>query len=154
MHPLGGTRDNRFTAEAHRSGFEARQARADQKAAELAPAIAELRAAGVTSLRGIARALNERGIQPPSRSRLAGDAGAAVVGAVASVARRAPMQAETLLVMVVVVGCLDDRFHESNHIGRHHGFLVNPCVAATSLPFSLLGIRFEPSKRPTSAHRS
>jgi hypothetical protein len=45
---------------------------------------------------------------------------------------------------------LDDRFHESNHIGRHHGFLVNPCVAATSLQFSLLSIRFEPSKRPTS----
>jgi hypothetical protein len=59
------TRDNRFTPEAHRSGFEARQARADQKTAELAPAVAELRAAGVTSLRGIARALNERGIQPP-----------------------------------------------------------------------------------------
>jgi hypothetical protein len=59
------TRDNRFTPEAHRSGFEARQARADQKAAELAPTIAGLQAAGVTSLRGIARALNERGIQPP-----------------------------------------------------------------------------------------
>jgi hypothetical protein len=59
------TRDNRFTPEAHRSGFEARQVRADQKAAELAPAIAALRAAGVTSLRGIARALNDRGISPP-----------------------------------------------------------------------------------------
>jgi hypothetical protein len=39
--------------------------RADQKAADLAPTIAELQAAGVMSLRGIARALNERGIQPP-----------------------------------------------------------------------------------------
>jgi hypothetical protein len=48
------TRDNRFTPAAHRSGFEARQARANQKAAEnLAPTIAELQAAGVTSLRGI-----------------------------------------------------------------------------------------------------
>jgi hypothetical protein len=59
------TRDQRFIPAAHRSGFEARQVRADQKAAELAPTIAELQAAGVTSLRGIARALNERGIHPP-----------------------------------------------------------------------------------------
>jgi hypothetical protein len=28
---------------------------------------------------------------------------------------------------------LDDRFHESNHIGCHRRFLVSPCVAATSL---------------------
>jgi hypothetical protein len=59
------TRDNRFTPAAHRSGFEGRQARANQKAADLARTIAELQAAGVTSLRGIARALNERGISPP-----------------------------------------------------------------------------------------
>jgi predicted flap endonuclease-1-like 5' DNA nuclease len=46
----------------HRAGREAGIARANQKAAELAPVIAELRAAGVTSLRAIAVALNERGI--------------------------------------------------------------------------------------------
>jgi hypothetical protein len=56
------TRDNRFTPAAHRSGFEARQERANQKATDLAPTIAELQAAGVTSLRGIAAALNERGM--------------------------------------------------------------------------------------------
>jgi hypothetical protein len=49
---------------------------------------------------------------------------------------------------------LHDRLHESNHIGRHHGFLVNPCVAATSLQSSLLGIRFEPSKRPTGGWKA
>jgi DNA-binding transcriptional LysR family regulator len=55
------TRDNRFTPAAHRSGFEARQARANQKAAEnLAPTIAELQAAGVTSLRGIANVAEGR----------------------------------------------------------------------------------------------
>jgi hypothetical protein len=41
---------------------EKRRARAAQAAADLAPVIAELRASGVTSLRGIAAALNERGI--------------------------------------------------------------------------------------------
>jgi hypothetical protein len=49
------TGDNRFTPAAHRSGFQAHQVRANQKAAYLAPTIAELQAAGVTSLRGIAR---------------------------------------------------------------------------------------------------
>ena len=41
---------------------EARQAHADREAAKLAPILKELQAAGVTSLRGIAAALNERGI--------------------------------------------------------------------------------------------
>jgi hypothetical protein len=63
------TRDNRFTPEAHRSGFETRQARADQKAADLAPTIAELRAAGVTSLNGSADALNARGVPTAAGSR-------------------------------------------------------------------------------------
>jgi hypothetical protein len=45
-----------------RAGLVARQARANQKAADLAPIIAELRAAGITSLNGITEALNERGI--------------------------------------------------------------------------------------------
>jgi DNA invertase Pin-like site-specific DNA recombinase len=41
---------------------EAVQARVDARASDLASIIAELRAAGVTSLRGIAKALTERGI--------------------------------------------------------------------------------------------
>jgi hypothetical protein len=41
---------------------EARQTRADKRAAKLAPSLKELQAAGVTSLRGIAGALNKRGI--------------------------------------------------------------------------------------------
>jgi hypothetical protein len=43
---------NQFTPAARHSIREARRARADQAIAELAPIIAELRAAGVTSLRG------------------------------------------------------------------------------------------------------
>ena len=43
-------------------GVEALQARADAKAADLAPIIAELQAAGKTSLRAIATGLNEVGI--------------------------------------------------------------------------------------------
>jgi hypothetical protein len=45
-----------------RTGLVARQTRANKHAADLAPIIAELRAAGITSLTGIAEALNERGI--------------------------------------------------------------------------------------------
>jgi hypothetical protein len=51
-----------ITPAAQRAGTEARIARADQKAAELAPVVAELRAAGITSLTGIAAALNKRGV--------------------------------------------------------------------------------------------
>jgi hypothetical protein len=43
-------------------GVEALQARADAKAADLAPVIKELQAAGKTSLRAIAEGLNEQGI--------------------------------------------------------------------------------------------
>jgi hypothetical protein len=43
----------------------ARPARADAKAANLASVIAELQSAGVTSARGLARALTERGIPTP-----------------------------------------------------------------------------------------
>jgi hypothetical protein len=50
-----------FSAARH-STSDARRVRADAAAADLAPVIAELQAAGVTSLRGIATALNERGI--------------------------------------------------------------------------------------------
>jgi hypothetical protein len=39
-----------------------RRGGSDKRAAELAPIVKEIRASGVTSLRGIAAALNERGI--------------------------------------------------------------------------------------------
>jgi hypothetical protein len=45
-----------------RSAREIRRARTDQRVADLAPVIAELRASGVTSLHGIANELNRRGI--------------------------------------------------------------------------------------------
>jgi hypothetical protein len=50
------------TAAIRISFIEAQRQRTDLAVALLAPVIAELRASGVTSLRGIAGALNERGI--------------------------------------------------------------------------------------------
>jgi hypothetical protein len=47
---------------------KARIARADARAAELAPVIAELRAAGIKSLNRIAVALDERGVPTPAGS--------------------------------------------------------------------------------------
>jgi hypothetical protein len=52
-----------ITPAARRAGAEASRARANQKAAELASVIAELWAAGTTSLSGIAAALNARGVR-------------------------------------------------------------------------------------------
>jgi hypothetical protein len=75
---------HRFAPAARHSVREARRARADQAIADLIPIIAELRAAGVTSVRGIAAALNERGI--PNRGRLrslVSHASGAAAGAVA-----------------------------------------------------------------------
>jgi hypothetical protein len=57
-----------FTRAAQRAGWEARTARANKRAADLAPIIAELQASGITSKQGIAAALNERGIQTPRGS--------------------------------------------------------------------------------------
>jgi hypothetical protein len=51
-----------ITAAVRISSIEARRQRTDLAVADLAPVIADLRASGVTSLRGIAAALNERGI--------------------------------------------------------------------------------------------
>jgi hypothetical protein len=51
-----------FTPAARRASLQARRARANKRATDLAPIIAELRAAGITSLTGIAEALEERGI--------------------------------------------------------------------------------------------
>jgi hypothetical protein len=47
---------------------KARTARAHRAAADLAPIIADLRAAGVTSLNGIAAGLNERRVPTPAGS--------------------------------------------------------------------------------------
>jgi hypothetical protein len=55
-------RSNRAALHAAR---EARQARADERAAKLAPLINALQAAGITSLKGIAKALSERGVPTP-----------------------------------------------------------------------------------------
>jgi hypothetical protein len=50
------------TAAVRISSEEARRRRTDRAVAALAPVIAELRASGVTSLRGIAAEFNKRGI--------------------------------------------------------------------------------------------
>jgi hypothetical protein len=69
MSGLRGDRVNRFTPAARRAGVEARQARADARAADLAPIVAELQAAGLTTLEGVAAALNDRGVPTPSGHR-------------------------------------------------------------------------------------
>jgi hypothetical protein len=53
-----------ITPAAQRAGTEARIARANQKVAELAPVIAELRVARITTPTGIAAALIARGVRP------------------------------------------------------------------------------------------
>ena len=71
-HPMtapqwsGGSRPKpAFTPAALQASLETRQTRADEGAASLAPFISELRAAGVTTLKGIAAALNKRGVRTP-----------------------------------------------------------------------------------------
>jgi hypothetical protein len=53
------------------AGRKARTARADARASELASIIAELREAGVTSLRAIAAKLSRKGVPPPLARRVA-----------------------------------------------------------------------------------
>jgi hypothetical protein len=53
---------------AQRAAIKVVRARADERAAKVAPVIKALRAKGVTSLHGIAEALNERRVPTP-RSR-------------------------------------------------------------------------------------
>jgi DNA invertase Pin-like site-specific DNA recombinase len=65
---LGGYRGAKLTAKARMAGCAARTARATARAPDLAPTIAALQASGVTSLRGIAAALNERSI-PTARGQ-------------------------------------------------------------------------------------
>jgi DNA invertase Pin-like site-specific DNA recombinase len=59
---LGGFRGFMPTARMHKLSAEVRQERADSRAADIAPIIKELQAAGKTSLRAIAAGLNEQGI--------------------------------------------------------------------------------------------
>jgi DNA invertase Pin-like site-specific DNA recombinase len=59
---LGGNRGVVISKEAREKARKAIAKRADARAADLAPTIAELRAAGKTTLRAIAAGLNERGI--------------------------------------------------------------------------------------------
>jgi hypothetical protein len=58
-------RANCFPPWARRAAREARQARADESAANVAPIVKALQAAGLTSLNGIATALNARGVRTP-----------------------------------------------------------------------------------------
>jgi DNA invertase Pin-like site-specific DNA recombinase len=60
---LGGRRDGQYlTDDMRASGRAALASRSNARAADLAPIIGELKAAGVTSLGGIARALSQRSI--------------------------------------------------------------------------------------------
>lgn len=65
---LGGNRGVELSEAARAAGRKRLVERANERATDLAPTIAELQAAGVRSLRGIAAALNERGI-PTARGR-------------------------------------------------------------------------------------
>src|SRR3954468_12840621 len=59
---LGGNRGSIISAEAREVSRQSRQAASEARAADLAPVISELQAAGVASLGGLARGLSERGI--------------------------------------------------------------------------------------------
>lgn len=81
---LGGRRGSTLSAEAIAAGRAAQTARAVARGADLAPIVAELRAAGATSLAALANGLNERGVptargvgdwQPAQVSRLLKAAG-------------------------------------------------------------------------------
>lgn len=59
---LGGDRGTTISPEAREKSNAVRQERAARHAADLAPTVAELRASGLESLRGLAAGLNARGI--------------------------------------------------------------------------------------------
>jgi hypothetical protein len=59
-------RKSRVSAKARAASIKAHKARADARAAEVAPIIAGLWAAGVTSVSGIAEALKECGVRTPT----------------------------------------------------------------------------------------
>ena len=59
---LGGFRGRTFTEADHAAAKRARKASAEARGADLAPILADMRAKGITSLGGLARALTEAGI--------------------------------------------------------------------------------------------
>jgi DNA invertase Pin-like site-specific DNA recombinase len=63
---LGGNRGVTLSDAVRKAGRMVLTRRADQRAADVAPAIAELREHGITSLRGIAVELNARKIPTPA----------------------------------------------------------------------------------------
>lgn len=65
---LGGYRGGKLTRRARQAGWETIARRADARASDLAPVLAELHTAGVTSLAGLARVLTERHI-PTARGK-------------------------------------------------------------------------------------
>lgn len=62
---LGGPRGGIMPPEARQASVEARQARAKARGADLAPIVAEIRAGGVMSASGLAKALTARSIPTP-----------------------------------------------------------------------------------------
>lgn len=66
---LGGNRGVVLSDAARRAGRAVLSARAAERANDLAPVLAELRAVGITSLRGLAKALTQRGIPTPRGHR-------------------------------------------------------------------------------------
>jgi hypothetical protein len=68
MSTFGGSRGNRLIPAARRAAREARQALANERAASLVAIVSQLRAAGITSLNGIAESLNSRGVLTPAGS--------------------------------------------------------------------------------------
>jgi len=65
---LGGNRGQVPSDAARAASTAAVKAKADARSTDLAPIIAEIRADGITSARGIAKALTERGIETPRGS--------------------------------------------------------------------------------------
>ena len=63
---LGGFRGYRPTAADREQAVAVRRERAHQHTARVAPVLAELRAAGITSLRALAAELNDRGVPAPA----------------------------------------------------------------------------------------
>jgi hypothetical protein len=79
---LGGNRGVVLTDAARYAGSKALKARANARAADLAPTIADIQASGARSLRAIAAALNARGIPTATGSgKMGGGAGRAGVDA-------------------------------------------------------------------------
>jgi DNA invertase Pin-like site-specific DNA recombinase len=59
---LGGNRGTALSASARKKGRATQTARARERANDLAPLLAMIRSEGITSLRGIANALTQRGV--------------------------------------------------------------------------------------------